>query len=103
MLFVNRYGDNFHIEDDRVPDVNRDWLWNKTYMFPDDARLEECWVASVSKCVPMHSDQYEYVGEKVYDHEPTKEELLWLMAHFDAVRYSYVTVDKALRYAEEED
>lgn len=102
MLLVNERGDSFHIDEDLIPQNAQEWLNNKSYMFSEDVELEECWVACVNKR-NFDSKEYEYVGEKVYDHEPTKEELLWLMANHDALRLSYVVVDKALRFREQYD
>ena len=104
MIFVTERGDHFQIPDEQIPDGCKEWLWNKTFMFHEDEKLEDCWVASVyKKDFDARPAEYNYAGEKIFDHEPTKEELFFLMASYDAVRFSYVMVDKALRYHEEYD
>ena len=102
MRLISEHGNDFHINDDLIPENTKDWFWNKCYLFSEEVELEECWVASVYRKNWDHgrNPEYEYAGEKLYDHEPSKEELLWLMAHFDSVRNGYVTVEKALRYHE---
>ena len=104
MLFINEMGKYFHVPNDYIPEENREWCFNKSFMFHDEVDLEECWAVEICKeNIHERHNPYEYVGEKIFDHEPTKEEILWVMGKFDAVRFSYARVSKVLRYKEPDD
>lgn len=105
MLIVTERGESFRVNNDDVPEPVKEWLYNKAYVFHDDIEMEDCWVADVCKQDVFHSNsgEYEFAGGKVFDHEPTNEELYALMGKHDALRYSYVTVTKAKRLHEEFD
>lgn len=40
----------------------------------------------------MTDSEYEFVAEKVYDHKPSKEELLWFMSANGLNRYDIVAI-----------
>lgn len=105
MLIVTERGEIFRIDNESVPEPVKEWLYNKAYVFHNDIEMEDCWVADVCKRDVIHdsSGEYEFAGSKVFDHEPTNEELYALMGKHDALRYSYVTVTKARRLHEEFD
>ena len=63
-----------------------------------------CWVATLCEndvFKTMSCDRYEYIATRIYDHEPSQNEILMFMAKYDAVDMSYVTIDKAFRLNEE--
>lgn len=105
MLIITERGESFRVDNDAVPEAVKEWLYNKAYVFHDDIEMEDCWVADVCKqdVLRSNSGEYEFAGSKVYDHEPSDEELYALMGKHDALRYSYVTVTKAKRLHEEFD
>ena len=103
MKLVDKRGNKVHIPDKDVPDQMREWLYSSVQMMPDNAKLDPCWVATLCASNWQKRDTYEYVAEEIYDHKPTEEELLWLMAKNDAFRFSYVTVDKGYHLHEEYD
>lgn len=98
MKLIDKRGNKVHLEDESLPEEMHKWLYSSVQMMPDESRLEKCWVATLcKKNWQQHNEPYEFVAEEVYDHKPTEEELLWLMAKHDAFRFSYVQVDKAYR------
>lgn len=105
MYIVNEYGAKVHLPDETLPESMTQWAYANIKMVEDDTELEECWVAQVNKkpWPPTNKDAAEFVGERVYDHSPTKEELIWLMCEYDALRYSYVSVVPSWRLKEKYD
>lgn len=87
---------------DGLSDHEKSHYYDKAVILSDDLELEPCWVATVCRQKWGRVIEYEFVGEEIYDHEPTKEELLYLMASLEALRHSYVTVDKAWQLKEED-
>lgn len=102
MLAVTEHGDGFVVDDQQTPEELKRYLWNETYLFHENVELINQWVATVC-AYDWNKKKYKYVGEKMYDHEPTKSEILWLMGKYDVVRNGYVIVDKVFCVQEKDD
>lgn len=96
MLVATEHGFGFHIDESDIPA----WVCNKQHInatiFPDKAELVECWVASVNK-INQDGKTYVCVDSKVFDNEPKKEDLLYLLGKHDAIDNSYISISKAYR------
>lgn len=96
MKLLVEHGDSIHIDDEIVSEDTKQWSHSKSFLLHDDDHLEKCWVAYV--CHEQFGTRprtYELVGEEVYDHYPTEEEIMFLMCKHDSLRFSYVTIDEA--------
>lgn len=102
MYLVTEFGDKVHLDDNNLSEDITRFRFADVKLVSDDTELEKCWVAMVNTR-DLSKKEYEFVGEKVYDHYPTQEELVWLMAQYDALWSGYVTVDEAWRYKEKYD
>lgn len=108
MYIVDELGRRTHIGDENFPDTMRSRLHNEIYMYNDDTKLKKCWVAEVNKYnfPGFRKDddyEYEYCNEKVFDHKPTEEELLFLLAKYHISRNGYVKVSEAYQIECEDD
>lgn len=99
MLVVNRHGNKFTLPDDLIPEENKEWTYNETYLIPEDTELEECWVVQVCQ-KGFNEEHYNFVGEELFDHEPSKDEIIYVMCKNNALRCSYAEVFKCYRYHE---
>ena len=103
MKLISEYGANIHIDNKQIPkEAIR--CSQRAYLFNDGVELEKCWVATLYEndvVKTMSCDRYEYIAMRIYDHEPSQNEILMFMAKYDAVDMSYVTIDKAFRLNEE--
>lgn len=103
MNLIDKRGNKVHLPDETVPEEMKEWLYSSVQMVPDDTKLEKCWIASLFAITTLGHDEYEYVADEKYDHYPTEEELIWLMAKHNKLRFSYVIVDEGYQLAEEYD
>lgn len=103
MKLIDERGNKINIPNEQIPEPMKEWLYSSVQMLPDDAKLEKCWVAVLNKQQWGTKTTYEYITEEVYDHQPTKEELLWLMVKNNALRFSYVEISECYRLHEEDD
>lgn len=94
MFIVDEKGERVHIDDAMIPEKMKEWTHRNVKMYHDDTKLEECWIASVYS---TFNNENEFKGEKIYDHDPTQEELIWLMCEKNSLRFSYVEVKKGYR------
>ena len=102
MYLINQYGDKVQLPNNTLPKSMTNWLYADAQLIPEDLELEKCWVAQVNR-YSFDDKTYNFKGEEVYDHEPTQEELIWLMGKYDSLRFSYVSVLEAWRLKDEDD
>lgn len=97
MFLVNEYGDKAEIKNELLPKNMTQWCYTDVKMIDDDTHLEKYWVAMVN-VYGLENRAWELAGEKTYDHYPSENELLWLLAQYDAFGpKDYVTVDECYR------
>lgn len=105
MKLISEYGVNLHVDNKQIPKEAIRGS-QRAYLIADDAELEKVWVAT------LFTDNIDYgeyktktasdcIAQKVFEHEPSQNEILMFMAKYDAVYMSYVTIDKAFRLNEE--
>lgn len=101
MRLLSEFGTNIHIDDELLPEDARDYTWQNAYLLQDCLELTDCWVATICKKQFCSGEMHwEYVGEKMFDHIPSKNELLALLAKYNAIYNGYVCVDKCKRVIE---
>ena len=75
-------------------------------MIADDVYLQDIWIATcqrdLSRRVPYQKD-IEFVKDKIYDHEPTKDELIQFMCANECGLYDIVSVEKGYRLMVDDD
>ena len=93
MRIISEYGESMSIFDDALPKGMTERAYQTTYMIDDDAYLKKMWVATVC-AYGFDSGDYEYAGERMYDHLPSEDELLALLAKHKAMNSGYVQVEE---------
>ena len=90
-FIINRNGDKIQVNNPEGYD------WEKVVILQDDTILVDRWIASLFKReMGIHSPvDEEFVCDKLFDREPTDEELIFFMAQNEVHSFSgYVMVDK---------
>lgn len=88
--------------DDSVIDYENEFIpcFSNVVMVADDVYLQDIWIVScqkdLSRKIPRQED-LEFVNDKVYDHEPTKDELIQFMCSNGCGLYDVVSVQKGYR------
>ena len=105
MFIIDKYGNKAHIDDESIPENTEmsNFVYSDVYMYPDDTILKECYTAEVVKENWQKRGEYEYLGQQEFDHYPTKDEILYLLAKFGAGRIGYVSVHKIYKMDSEDD
>lgn len=104
MKLISEFGVNMNIDSKKVPKDALGWSTQRAYLFDDGVELERCWVATLyendisANC--GRDDRYEYVATRIYDHEPSQNEILMFMAKYNSMSFSYVKIDKSYRLKE---
>ncbi len=103
MNIVNKRGEKTHVDDSLLSEDMQSWLYQSVQMYPDDARLVPMWEAVVTRKHISIGESDAVVDVQTFDHEPTEEELIYLLAKNDCYRFGYITVEKGYRMYEEPD
>ena len=82
MYLVNKHGSKVHLNDEMLPESMKEWMCEDARLFQDNVTLQECWLVQVLEKQFHQGATYEFVEEKLYDHQPSKEELLWLVGKY---------------------
>lgn len=68
-------------------------------LYSDNTVLKEIYLVTGQRrnnfSISRKDDDLEFVAQRVYEHKPTEEEILWFMSANGLSRYDIVTVDKA--------
>lgn len=94
--------------DDTSIDYENEFIpyMSNVVMVADNVYLQDIWIATcqrdLSRRVPYQKD-IEFVKDKVYDHEPTKDELIQFMCANECGLYDLVSVEKAYRLMADDD
>lgn len=103
MNIVNKRGEKTHIDDSVLSEEMTQWLYQSVQMYPDDAELEPIWEVVVTKKHISIGEQDSVVDVQTFNHKPTKEELIYLLAKNDCYRFGYLTVTKGYQMHEDID
>ena len=95
MKLLIEHGDSIHLDDNLFSEETKRWCSSKACIIEDDEHLEKCWVAQLCKAKFGSRIEYEFIAEQIYDHYPTEDEIMLFMCKYDALRFSYVTIDEA--------
>ena len=100
MYVVTKYGKKLPVDDSNI-DYEKDFVpfHDTVGLYTDDTTLRPVWIVTLQRDTSFGNRQhdngrYEFVAEKRYDHEPSKEEVLWLMSAWGLTRYDIAYVDK---------
>lgn len=94
--------------DDSTLDYENEFIpcTSNVVMVCDSVYLQDVWIATcqkdLSKKIPRQ-DELEFVNDKVYDHEPTKDELIQFMCSNGCALHDIVSVEKGYRLMVHED
>ena len=85
MYIVTKYGKKLPVDDSAI-DYENEYVpgISQVVMLDEEVTLKERWLVTIQK--DTHSDsnnkneRFEFVAEKLFDHEPTKEDILYFMA-----------------------
>lgn len=81
--------------------------FSNVVMISDRAYLQDIWIATCQKDHRKNvfdpRDELEFVKDKVYDHEPTKDELIQFMCANECGLYDIVSVQKGYRLMMQND
>ena len=100
MYIIDEHGNKGYIDDNQLPESMKEWVFGHVQLINDHFELERCYVAQVNKRSFETKNAYDFIGERVYDHYPTKEELIWLLCEYQVLNNGYVSVQEAWRYHE---
>ena len=100
MRLVTKYGGSVHIDDELLPDKMKDWMWDDAKIVQDHLKVKKYWLATVQE-KDFNSKVYEFKEEKVFEHQPTDEDLLYLLCKYAAFK-TIVTVEEAYQVCEED-
>ena len=100
MYVVTHNGKKLPVDDSTI-DYEKDdvWFHENVGLYTDDTVLKPIWYAIFYKVdfrkymkFCKTEDDIECAAVKVYDHEPTKEEILWAMSTNGLGRFDHVTI-----------
>lgn len=107
MKVITEYGTELSVDTSKL-DFDKEFVpcLSQVTLISEDVYLEPVWIAYLYKNTnnkQVHTNM-EYVSEKVFNHEPSENELIYFMAANGALPYNYyVTVEKGYRYNREYD
>ena len=103
MFIVTRDGKKLTVDDSTL-DYENDYIPSAEMVgaFVDGVNLKPIWLLNMYRPQDgMRASRYsrrpevlEFVAEKIFDHEPTKEEIFYAMASFGLSRYDVAIVEK---------
>lgn len=99
MYIVTRSGHKLPVDSSSIPEDEYMSFQQNVGLYDDSTILKEVWILELNKSNRFESgraDRYEleFVKELRYDHEPTKEEILWAMSSYGCTRWDIVFVKK---------
>lgn len=100
MRIITKHGDNIQLDNNALPESIKDWTCEEASIIQDNVKLKKCWLVIVQeKDFTPHSD-YEFVEQKIFDYEPTEDDLLFLLSKH-SLFCSIVSVNECYRAYEE--
>ena len=108
MFVVTREGYKLPVDASAVPKEEYMRFQQNVALYDDYTILKDIWILELNRSnrfEDSRKDQYEltFVKELRYDHEPTREEILWAMSAWGCSRFDVVFVKKAYELDMEHD
>ena len=102
MKVITKYGTELPVDTSKL-DFDKEFVpcLSQVTLVSEDVYLERVWIVYLYRNTNNHQTHtnMEYVSEKVFNHEPSENELIYFMAANGALPYNYyVTVEKGYRY-----
>ena len=107
MKVITKYGTELPVDTSKL-DFDKEFVpcLSQVTLVSEDVYLEPVWIVYLYRNTNDHQTHtdLEYVAEQIFNHEPSKNELIYFMDANGATPYSYyVTVEKGYRYNREYD
>lgn len=107
MRIIDEKGRSLPVDDSSL-DYENGYIpsYSNVVMVCDDVYLQDAWIVTCQKDLSKkitRQDELEFVNDKVYDHEPTKDELIQFMCSNGCGLYDIVSVEKGYRLVVRED
>ena len=107
MFCVTKDGKKIDIDDSQFDDRDFYPMQETVGLYSDDAVLKEVWILELNKRDFFHNShqqfELEFVKDIKFDHEPTKEEIMWAMSAYGCTRGSIAIVRKGYELDLERD
>lgn len=99
MYVVTKEGHKFPVDTSALKEDEFVGFQQTVSLYDDSTVLKEVWILELyhsNRFEASRKDQYEltFVKELRYEHEPTKEEILWAMAAYGCTRWDVASVKK---------
>lgn len=100
MYVITKEGHKFPVDTSSLAEEDYVSFQQNVSLYSDSTILKEIWVLELYKSNRFEAsrrDQWElaFVKELRYEHEPTKEEILWAMSAYGCTRWDVASVKKA--------
>jgi hypothetical protein len=100
MYIVTQEGHKLFVDTSDIPEDAYMSFQQQVGLYDDSTILKEIWILELYKSNRFEvsrRDQWEltFVKELKYDHEPTKEEILWAMSAYGCTRWDVAYTKKA--------
>lgn len=108
MYVVTKQGKRLPVDDSSI-DYDNDFVpFQQTVgLYDDSAMLNPVWIVSGLRNNSYHihgaKEELEFVAEKIYEHRPSFEEVLWFMSANGLSRYDIVEVSEGYMLDMEDD
>lgn len=101
MYVVTQNGKKLPVDDSAISDDEYLGFQRTVGLYTDNTHLDDVWVLQLEKRTDWNGGNYgyesEFVKEILYDHEPTKEEILWAMSEYGLSVNDMAYIHKGLR------
>jgi len=98
MFLVTKEGKKIEIDDSQFGDRDYYPMQETVGLYSDDTILKEVWILELNTRDYFKNStrdfELEFVKDIKFDHEPTKEEILWAMSAYGCTRGSIAFVRK---------
>lgn len=95
MFIIDSKGKRFNIDSDDFKHIS------SVSTFDECVYLEDAWIIYFNK-YNFQTNEYEFIGEKRFYHEPTNDEILYEIGQRNMYRNDYVAISK-IKVLEYED
>lgn len=97
MYVVTQDGQKLYVDTTNVKDDDMMPFQQTVGLYTDNTILKDVWILELNKrdfFARARDFELEFVKELYYDHEPTKEEILWAMSTYGCTRGDIVFIRK---------
>lgn len=103
MKVITKGGIVLPVDESNIPDDDGFYtpMIQQVTLITDEVYLKKKWIATAEKNINAfnsRSDELEFVAEKIFDHEPNEQELMYFMAENGLNRYDYCHVKMAYQF-----